>query len=237
MPQIASKWLADTMLKVFSSHVHQCTVQLAEYKTDRLKLLRFQADSLKDTKWWPGMEVEFRVSDTEFRYYTACDWNAEEGFVDILVYLHQQGPGSHLMDELSPGDTIALLGPGGKFLLGLAWQEYVFLGDETAIGLFLAFQHCLLYRMTFTGAIECSDESLPASVGLELKGVRTASGERGATLLEWIDATPLSTTNCIYYLAGNAHTNKLLREKLKSMGVSPALIRAKAYWMEGKKGL
>ncbi len=236
MPRIP-KWLADPMLKVFSSHVHQCKVVRTEHFHDRLKRVRFQCNGLKNEKWWPGVEVEFRVSDTEFRHYTACDWNADDGYVDVLVYLHGQGPGSKFMADLSVGDAVQLLGPGGRFLLDFACQEYVLLGDETAMGLFLAFQHCMLPRTLFTGAIECEDEGFPKSVGLDLKGVKRLPDENGKSLLKWMESTPLSTSNCQYFIAGNAATNRLLREKLRSIGVAPAMIRVKPYWAKGKEGL
>jgi len=37
------------------------------------------------------MEIEFRVSDYQFRLYTVCNWKAKEGYVDVLGLPAWQG--------------------------------------------------------------------------------------------------------------------------------------------------
>ncbi len=239
MPSVPTKWMADMMMKTMGKYLHDARVEGSEYLNNRFLKVTFQSDDFKTMEWSPGMEVEFRVSNTQFRHYTVSRWNAGTGHLDILFFLHGNTPGSNWARALVPAETVTVIGPAGRFLLDQACTNHVFLGDETTIGLFLAFRDCLGPGSVYSGAIECDGKhiTLPHRLGLEVDAVKRWANSRGQALSGWLADTLLDIEDATYYIAGHAATNKLLQRRLMDYGVPSSRIKVKAYWADGKKGL
>jgi hypothetical protein len=56
--------------------------------------VRFQGEGLLGIRFTPGQEVEFRVDQRCFRHYTAAAFDSLLGEVDVVFYLHGDGPGA-----------------------------------------------------------------------------------------------------------------------------------------------
>ena len=112
MPKIP-KWLGDTMEAVFSKMVHPATVVTVEYIPPRLKRVVFSGP-LQQLKFVPGNVVEFRINEREFRHYTLSGLDRDRGQCEVLFYLHDRGQGSRWAAPLQPGDTVKIIGPGGR---------------------------------------------------------------------------------------------------------------------------
>lgn len=122
------KWLGDFSEKVFKNAYRETVVTQTEYYDEKLKRVRYQGEDLKKVDWIPAQEIEFRINDTDYRHYTPSCWNKEKGYVDVIFYLHGRGVGSLWADSLKEGDSVMIIGPGGKFILPSKLESIVMIG-------------------------------------------------------------------------------------------------------------
>lgn len=232
MPELPA-FLADLIEPRFA---RRATVAMVLDLAPRLRRVRFQCDALRGSRVLPGDEVEFRVSDRAFRHYTVARFDVLTGTFDVVFFLHGGGPGSSWAAALRTGQSLSVLGPGG----GLEPTEAprrVFLGDETALGLFA----CLFEsdERGWAGAIEAGPEAgqLPTLVELGLLGI-SRSDRRGDALGAWLEQSSFGgARDTAFYLAGHAGSVSRLRRWLLASGVPRRNLRCKAHWADGKRGL
>lgn len=202
----------------------------------RLRRVRVQGEALRGVAFRPGQEVEFRVSERAFRHYTPASFDEKDGAMDIVFYLHGQGPGSAWAASLRSGQAVGVLGPGGSFGLQDA-ARHVLLGDETALGLFACLARASAGRCSGAVEVEPGGNSWPQLVDLALPAV-DRTRVRGDALLRWVDAAgPTPSGDVCFYLAGHADTILRLRQQLTARGWPRRSIRTKPYWADGKRGL
>lgn len=202
----------------------------------RLRRVTFEGPALRRASFWPGREVEFRVSERAFRHYTPSRFDTARGAFDVLFFLHGGGPGSSWAEHLREGQQVNVLGPGGDLALREGSTTHVLLGDETALGLFA----CLATAAPCRGAIEVGhgDQGWPALAGTELDAVERGA-ERGDALLAWLERSGLlePTPGTTFYLAGHAGSIVRLRAALLAHRWPRGQVKTKAYWADGKRGL
>ncbi len=241
MPKMP-KWLGDFSEKFFKSSYHPTVVSEIEYYHKRFKRVRYQGEALKSIEWIPAQEVEFRVTDTEYRHYTPSVWNNTEGYVDVLFYLHGKGPGSLWADKLKVGDEVLLIGPGGKFVPKPEEKNIIMLGDETTLSAFYGMQKFVAEDVETICVLEMNEEALDwhTKIGLEATILETKTSQRGEKLYLWTQKHLLQISErdkYSYYISGNANTIKEISKLLINCEINPKLIYKKPYWKEGKKGL
>ena len=184
-----------------------------------------------------GQEVEFLVSERDFRHYTAARFDPDEGSLDIVFALHGSGPGTSWAAGLKPGDPAPVLGPGG----GVRRQRQarpVLLGDATAIGLFMALAADLPPDGDVAGAVEVPAVDVAATREL-LPGLQVLAAEAapGAALQAWLAADRPPRAADRHYLVGHAQTINVLRALLRDRGAARSSMITKAYWATGRRGL
>ncbi|MCP3059405.1 siderophore-interacting protein [Myxococcus sp. K38C18041901] len=235
MPQMPAV-LANTLMPWFAKPSH---VTHVEALSARLKRVRFEGASLRGVVHEPGHEVEFRVSATEFRHYTPSLLDAQHGIMEVVFYLHGQGPGSAWAQGLKAGDAVDILGPGGRLAVDPDADSHLFLGDETCLGLFQAMVRALPSPLRLSGAVEVEPgcEDWLEKVGVPLTAVtREPGGARGEALCAWLGRNVRKEATC--YLAGHAGSIVRLRQELlERHGLDKRALRSKAYWADGKRGL
>nr|AYM52827.1 FAD-binding 9 siderophore-interacting domain protein [Myxococcus fulvus] len=235
MPEMPAV-IANTLMPWFAK---PSQVARVETLAPRLRRVRFEGESLRGVTYEPGHEVEFRVSPTAFRHYTPSWVDPGHGVMEVVFYLHGQGPGSEWAAGLKPGDTADILGPGGRLGVDEEAPAHLFLGDETCLGLFQAMIRSLSSPLRMLGAIEVEPgaEDWLARAGVPLTAVpRKAGKPRGEALREWLSRNVLAGATC--YLAGHAGSIVMLRQELlERHGFTKRALRSKAYWADGKRGL
>src|SRR5690625_316011 len=109
MPKLP-KWMASAMELIFSGMYHPVTVSSTEQITPKLQKVCFKGDFSKIKRpFKAGDQIEFRVSDTEFRHYTLAYVDTKKGICEVLFFLHANGPGTNWVRRLKQGDKIKLL--------------------------------------------------------------------------------------------------------------------------------
>lgn len=150
-----------------------------------MRLVRLRGEALRHLPWTAGQEVEFRVDPRAFRHYTPSRYDPERGEMEILFYLHGYGPGSDWVSHLVPEQPIALMGPGHGLNLATESAWHLVIGDETTIGLFLAYQEALPSTQPLLGAVEVAagEEGIVRRLELPLEAVSRAEGRPGEQLI------------------------------------------------------
>ncbi|MFD2967280.1 siderophore-interacting protein [Sphingobacterium bambusae] len=243
MPKVP-KWMADAMQSLFSGMYHPVRVTQIEDVAVGLRSVRFEgsfANMKKD--FIPGNVIEFRISDTEFRHYTPSYFSREKGICEVFFYLHDKGPGSRWVEGLREGDTLDLLGPGGKIKYDLSCRTHLAFGDETSLGLLRCISSEAENRGDrFVGIAELDDGHAhwPQLLGLKASSVCLSGGKAGVDaigkLQELLEAGMDSERTAVY-LTGNARSILSLRKFLLEHGFSRRQVHTEPYWAEGKPGL
>lgn len=234
MPELP-RVLADLFTAPFNRPIQVAKIEDLD---EKLRRVHFQGSSLRGLTFRPGQEIEFRVSDTSFRHYTPAQLDPQGESLKVLFYLHDLGPGSAWARALREGQTIQLLGPGGKFGLR-SGSQHIFLGDESTLGLFQALHHAARGKITGVLETEASQSHWPKLLGLDALHSIERGPQRGQALLEWLEEhfDAHHRQDSQYYLAGHAQSLVPLRRTLKARGCKRGHIHSKIYWASGKRGL
>jgi NADPH-dependent ferric siderophore reductase len=217
-------FIADLVEPRFSTPV---TVLSASMLGPRLKRVRFSSAALKRVAFRPGQEIEFRVSPREFRHYTPAYFDAANGTLDVVFFLHGLGPGSAWASALQVGSEANLLGPGGG--VRVRQEPLVLCGDETSLGLFESLSRTLRAHVVV-------EEALGAVLSSASVTPLGRVGERGTVLAAWAQTAEVPHA-ATWVLAGHAGTIQRVRSALIERGIPRATIVSRPYWASGKRGL
>ncbi|WPV66253.1 siderophore-interacting protein [Chitinophaga sp. LS1] len=230
MPNVP-KWVADQMENLLPSKFMNIEVgDISQYSRE-IKVITFHTD-LSKIDCFPGSAINFRVSDTEIRHYTPVDFNKTNGTFDIYFHIHGNGPGSHLADQLTPGDHLKVSVPGGRKIYDPGKHTHFFFGDETSLGFYIS----LLGEINKNngkafGIFELNEPDLPTPYNIRIvpKTPDAALAELDKYINEYREA--------IFYLTGNVASVQQFRTALKKHDVSSRNIKLQGYWAEGSVGL
>jgi NADPH-dependent ferric siderophore reductase len=232
------KWAADLTEKA-GSIMPDMRISEAVYISPSIKKIRFQGD-ISRMNFQIGYANVIRVSDTEFRNYTASYHDVHNGILDIIFHIHGNGVGSRYVDQLQAGDELRISIPRGKKLYSGAIRQQFIFGDETSLGLACSILPILRknrHQYQFYFELEDEHQNIPELLGLENYTVfskkNTFRNEQWIADLPVLNADEWATANFI--LTGNVKSVQTFRKTLK--GKSRGNISSQGYWLEGKKGL
>lgn len=239
MPK-APKWLNDAVETLLSPKMPVVKVVETEYLTPFIKRIRLQGD-LKNWNIQPGYATAVRVSDTEYRNYTPAFEDTEKGFVELIIHLHGDAPGSRYLHNLTIGDELRLVPPRGKKVYSEAVNQYFFFGDETTVALACAVNERAKKNkalLQFYFELDAENKNIPGILGLDNYTVFVKN--KTFSNVDLVNELPLFNTPGLkevsFIIAGNATSVQTIRRALKQHGVSGSII-AQAYWAAGKTGL
>lgn len=232
------KWAADWTEKA-GSIMSDMKVLEAVYINPNIKKIRFQGDIAR-MNFQIGYANIIRVSDTEFRNYTASYYNVREGILDIIFHIHGNGVGSRYIDGLQQADELRISIPRGKKMYDETNRQQFIFGDETSLGLACSISPVLQknkHQYQFYFELDDENQNIPALLGFENYMVfpknNTFKNEQWVSELPVFNSAKWNTANFI--LTGNVKSVQTFRKTLK--GKSRANISSQGYWLEGKKGL
>lgn len=232
MPELPA-FFANVLLPRFARSARVAEV---EHLAPQLRRISFEGPALQGLSFSPGQDIKLRVGESALRHYTPSAYNATRGRLEVLFYLHGNGPGSRWASQLQVNDEVHLLGPKGRFGLTQA-DVHVLLGDETALGLFHSFAHSA--RGQVVGAVEVNPGCEDWVQRVQIPGVVAVPRQiiRGKALLAWLQQQPPFASRALtFYLVGHQGTVLQLRDQLLRAGWSRAQVISCPYWAEGKSG-
>lgn len=186
------------------------------------------------SKWNEVQHIKCRVSHFTYRDYTPAGWDAETKTCTLYINASQDSAGSRWVKSLSKGDVFTYLGIGPTPHRPVAGQKLTCLGDETAIGHFLALRQLAGETGRLDGAIALEQEAhcsqLKAYLPLQVDTlVKTDTGGQLA-LSRWLYKKQEAVTDSVVYLAGHIPTTDRLRRELKQMRFDRVNVKAQGFW-------
>jgi NADPH-dependent ferric siderophore reductase len=196
---------------------------------------------------WPIMGADGRQAWPEgerpvLRIYTIRRIDVAAGEIDIDFVLHDGNdmPGAHFGQNAKPGTVVGMTGPGGGNLK--AAQDYLFLGDETALPAMSRMLEELPAGVTAKAFIEIEDDAerqqLALQPGVEIEWLSRQGRHAGTTTLlaDALAALTLSDPDT-YIWAGCEHAAaRAIRDHLKSLGLPKGRSQISSYWRRGQAG-
>lgn len=231
------KWVGD----LFESTLRpNAKVSETSYISSQVKKIRFHAD-ISRMNFQIGYANVLRVSETEYRNYTAAYHDKAKGIIDIIFHIHTHGVGSNYFDSLKPGDE-TYIGPSrGKKLYDPSVENQCFFGDETSLGVACALFPLLKknnHQFQFCFELDEANKNAPGLLGLENFSVFPKNDSFRND--KWISSLPLFKTEgwnaANFALVGNVKSVQTFRKVLKNKN-HRGNIYSQGYWLEGKKGL
>ena len=148
----------------------------------------------------------------------------------------------HWNKNLSVGSKIKISYPRGRNQYNKSLKNQLFLGDETTLGLAVAFLPVLKnneHKFIFYFELDEENKNVPKLLGL--KNYIVFPKNKTFKKLELIKRIPNLITedfkNTSFILAGNVKSIQNFRQILKINNISGKNIKAQGYWMDGKSGL
>jgi len=185
------------------------------------------------SKWDSAQHIKCKVGTLVYRDYTLSGWDAETRTCTLIIHTAHNGPGSRWGKQLRTGDVVAYLGVASSHQQPIAGKPLFFLGDETAIGHFLALRQLAGDRAVIGGAIVLSEEHHRDEFdqyfsGWGLQSLRKASSREYSRLKEWVSRLNFSEhRDTVFYLAGYSPEMGRLRKLLKQQGMQ---VKAQGFW-------
>lgn len=201
-------------------------VTQVETLTPALTRITFGTES--QLAWRSGQHLKVEVAPYAFRDYTLASWDSLAQSGTFLIHTEHGGPGAQWASQLLPGDSFRFAGPGGGQHQPSTAPHLVCLGDTSALGHFQSiFLHCALEQY-FTVAIDVSKrEAQELTDVLEMPVLPVPQVD---DLRTWLHENKLSIMNTTFYLAGESAMVVKYRNKLRSMGVQGANVKAAGFW-------
>lgn len=235
----APKWLFDAV-DLLLPKLSSIEVADTEFLSQSVKKIRFKGD-FTNLNFPVGCYIDFRVSDTEARRYTASYVDARNGTLEFIVHLHGEGSGRNFMDNLKTGDTIDMNKPRGeRRYYDQSAERFVVFGDETSLALACSFLPVLKknkHQFQFYFELDDVNKNVPILLGLE--NYTVFPKQNLFRKEEWINDLPViqaTDWECAHFiLTGNVKSAQTFRRVIKNKTKGKIILQG--YWLEGKKGL
>jgi len=212
---------------------HAKVLAVRTWEPDSMREIDLHMPDCDMSRWNSAQHIKFRVGNFVYRDYTPSGWDAETRTCTLIVVTAHNGPGSRWGRSLQSGDTVSYLGVDSSHQQPAQGRPLVFLGDETAIGHFLALQQLAGTGAEISGAVILSeehhrDEFGQYFTGWGLQSLRKRSSKDYGELEEWIAGLSYEKhKDAVFYLAGYNREVVRLRRMLKQRGVQ---VKAQGFW-------
>ena len=212
------------------------TVEAVTGVTPSMRRVTFSAPELATFSYEPGQDLMFTFpSDdrTVRRRYTIRQHDASSATVDVDAVLHGHGPAAPWFSYAAVGTTVTALGPRGKVLLRLDADWHLFVGDDSAVPVTLAFLEALPADAKAIALLEVDgpEHEQPSTRPVEwLHRGGKALGDAGA-LTDALAKVEIPSGPVGIYLNGERGVMNALRDQLAARGVDAGRISTKAYWV------
>ncbi len=174
------------------------------------------------------------------RDFTPRRHDAAANTLDIDFAIHDAGPATRWAAEAKPGDTLALGGPRGSFIIPTAYDWQLLIGDETAlpaIGRRLAELPAGTRVVVMAEVDGPADEiALPSAANATVVWAHRNGAAPGASdaLAQALRQLKMPAGDYYAWVACESLIAKALRRQLiADHGANPKWLRAAGYWRRG----
>jgi len=220
-----------------SPFIHNARVLAVRvWEPDTVREIDLHLPDCNMNKWTSPQHIKFKVGNFIYRDYTPSGWDAETRTCTLIIHTGHEGPGSRWGKTLKTGDTVNYMGVESSHQQPVEGKPLVFLGDETAIGHFLALRQLAGESASIGGAVVLSEPHHRDEFGQYFFGWGLRSLEKGTTrnykeLDCWLMGLSLPLReDTVFYLAGYSPEIGRLRRLLRQKGVNPGQVKARGFW-------
>lgn len=174
------------------------------------------------------------------RDYTPRFYDAAAGRLDVEFVIHDAGPATQWAEQAKVGQTLNIGGPRGSFVIPLAYDWYLFIGDDTALpaiarrlGELPAGARAVVLAEVDNAADQVTFES---KANVTTAWAHRNGAEAGTTdvLSRALADMKLPAGDFYAWVACESLTAKGLRAQLVAdHGANPKWMRAAGYWRRG----
>jgi NADPH-dependent ferric siderophore reductase len=167
--------------------------------------------------------------------------------LDLEFVLHHPGPASQWAAQAAVGQSLAIGGPRGSFVIPTDFDWHLLLGDDTALPAIARRLEELPAGTRAAVLVEVVDASAQIEFATQAEvyviwryrdSAAASQGAAGAQLVEALRELPLPQGDGYVWAAGEAAAMRAVRQHLcDERGVHKSRIRASAYWKRGAEGV
>jgi NADPH-dependent ferric siderophore reductase len=173
------------------------------------------------------------------RDFTPCRHDAAAKALAIDFAIHDAGPATRWAAQAKPGETLALGGPRGSFIIPTAYDWHLLVADETglpAIGRRLA-ELPAGSRALVIGEVDGQADELTfaskADVTVAWTHRNGAKPGESDALAKKLSTLKFPAGDYYAWVACESLIAKALRQRLIERGANPKWMRAAGYWRRG----
>jgi NADPH-dependent ferric siderophore reductase len=205
--------------------------------------MKLSGDSFRN--YVPGQHIRILTESNNsaainLRTYSIWNINKEKQEVDLAVCTFSNGPGSQWIKQINVGDTVYFGGPMGKLTIDLTADNYLFLGDISALAHLYKLRRQLNPGQDSIGITYADDEGdFFADIFSDTRFdfVRSLN-DHVQIIKKALNYLVSPKMNTIAYIAGEAsfcvELNAYLR---KELNWDTKQIKTKPFWHPEKKGM
>ena len=238
-----SKFKAAVLGAIGSRFMARAQVDAVEVIADRYRLITLSSEKFNDAMIQPASKLRLNAGNWEMRAYTPLSIDAGAGRIQIVAYLHGEGPGSIWARSAAPGDLTHMLGLQESLDLTELSQPAVFFGDETSFAAARTLQSHLAPGNATRFVFEVSSvvESEAVARRLQLRNaefrIRQADDAHIPLVTMAIQRALVDVATSHLVMTGNGRSIQAMRNSLRTGGAGVIDFHVKAYWAPGKTGL
>lgn len=187
------------------------------------------------SRWTRAQHIRCKVGVLSYRDYSASGWDAETHTCTLLIHVAHDGPGSRWARSLRAGDTISYRKSESSHHQPVT-KQMCFLGDETAIGHFLALQQLAKPGASISGAVLLTEphhqqEFHDYFPGWNVTPLSKREDGDYRQLSDWVDAIDRKEhADTVFYLAGYIPGVVDLRRRLRRQGIAGSRVETQGFW-------
>jgi NADPH-dependent ferric siderophore reductase len=177
--------------------------------------------------------LKCRVGPLTFRDYTISAWDAGTKTCTLFIDAGHDGAGSRWVKTIDKTNDLTYLKMETRSYPLLQQGKYLFLGDQSAIGHFIALKQLAGKNEYITGALIIPDGNHRRQLkyyypDLCLQPI-PLQGTHSQTMTAWVKSQTVIGYDGVW-LAGNQNMVIETRRHLKQRGMPAQLIKAEAFW-------
>jgi len=172
------------------------------------------------------------------RTYTPRRYDEATNTLEVQFVLHGEGPASVWAEQATPGDRVAIGGPGGRFALDPGVTGWWIGGDESALPAIATLIEALPASATAEIHLEVAAPDghvgLPRHPGIEVTWHDRTDPRPGAELLRAVREAGLDDRTHVWCACEAVAVREVRAHLLAERALAPARLTTRGYWRAGE---
>jgi len=212
--------------------------------SEHFRLIHIESPSFSKMKWKAGDKIQINTGDWDVRTYTPIAHDSTLAQIQLLVFVHGNGPGAFWAKNLKKGDLCDVFGPSSSLSLRESEMPQVLFGDETSFAVAAAFKNFYGSAADLSWIFEVNSVEESKHVCEQIGILQNATfvekqstTEHLAEVLKKLRSRLDVARHTDLFLTGNAKSIQWIRNQIRELNHANTRTVMKAYWSKGKVGM